>query len=192
MHHQDGARECAGIHVGRRHRDPSGQPTRARRRAGSHGVVARSVWLSLLHDVSGVAESLAVDAREPRRRRGAQPDRRPGRAEAMDEDCARSDVVDSVNLVGADLRVRPRTDTSVGPYMLQRIPRRKYDPSVLPDSSTRLRSGLGLSKARLKEDVQWLTRFRLFRIRLMRSNLTSTNRRWRFITGSITTRTSRI
>ena len=55
------------------------------------------------------------------------------------------------------------------------------------DSSTRVAQVLRPTD---KEDVRWLTRSRLFRTRPMRSNRTSTSRRWRSITASITTRTS--
>ena len=48
---------------------------------------------------------------------------------------------------------------------------REYDPPVCPID---------------KEDVRWLIHFPRSRIRPMRSNRTSTSRRWRFITGSIT------
>jgi hypothetical protein len=41
-----------------------------------------------------------------------------------------------------------------------------------------------------KEDVRWLTHFHPFHIRSMRSNRTSTQRRWRFTTASITRPTS--
>src|SRR5438477_75983 len=83
-------------HLGRRHRDPSREPARARSGARSHGGVARSVRLPVLDDVPRLAESSAVGARGPRRRRGAQPHRRARCAEALDEGRARPDAVDLV------------------------------------------------------------------------------------------------
>ena len=49
----------------------------------------RSVRLSLLDDVSRVAQPSLVDSRRARRRRGSQPNRRAGRPEALDPGRAR-------------------------------------------------------------------------------------------------------
>ena len=80
--------EPGRIGLGGRHRDPSRQPAGARTGPGAHGRDARHVRLPLLDDVPHLAESSALGARRPRRRRGPQPRsscpsrRRPGRSRA--------------------------------------------------------------------------------------------------------------
>ncbi len=157
--------------VGGRHRNPPRQSSGPSDAARPDGPVTRSIRLPLLHDVPSLAQPPVVGARRARRRSGPQPHHRPRPPEALDQGRAGSDAR---HFVGADLRVRPVRHIG-RPLRLASHAARKYDLQVLP----------------VKEDVRWLTRFRPFRTRLTRSNLTSTSRRWRFITASITTRTSR-
>jgi quinolinate synthase len=53
-----------GVGLGGRDRGAPGEPPRARRGAGPHGDLARSVRLPVLDDVPGVAEPPAVDLEE--------------------------------------------------------------------------------------------------------------------------------
>ncbi len=72
IHPEAGARGCARLEVGRRHRGPP-RPSPCRRGgARENRGVARPVRLPLLDDVPRVAEPPAVGARLARRRRGGQ------------------------------------------------------------------------------------------------------------------------
>ena len=84
IHHPPGHRERSRIDLGGRHRDPSRQPARAERQTGEDCAVARPVRVPVLDDVPRVAEPSALDSRRAARRAGAQPNRRPRRAEALD------------------------------------------------------------------------------------------------------------
>ena len=98
IHHPPGHRGRTGIDLGRRHRDSSGQPACAERRAGEDRAVTRPVRVSVLDDVPRFAEPSALDSRRAGRRPGAQPNCRVRRAEALDEGRARSDAFRSLTI----------------------------------------------------------------------------------------------
>src|SRR5205823_6423249 len=108
-------RKPGRIDMGRRHRDPSRQPPRARASSRPHGPVARSIRLSLLDDVPRVSEPPAVDAREPPRGQRPQPHRRSRRPQALD---AR--------------RPRPHADNHVNNRLLALLSRREVRSSGSP------------------------------------------------------------
>ena len=91
--HQRRPRQPGRQRLGGRHRSASGQPADPRGRAGPDGHHPRPVRLPVLDDVPGVAESSALDAREPRRRarsrtRSSSPSRRRARPGSRSTACS--------------------------------------------------------------------------------------------------------
>ena len=129
-----------GLGVGRRHRGASRQPPRARGGARPDRGLARSVRLPLLDDVPRVAESPALDSRRAGRGARPQPDRRAGRAEALEPRRARSDAVDLSRGGSSDPPSsldRPSTaldvrfHSPVGGRMAHELPKLPYDFAAL-------------------------------------------------------------
>ena len=161
-------RQPGGIGLGGRHRDPPRQSARARGRARPDRRLARSVRLPVLDDVPRLAEPPALDSRRARRRQGPQPDRRAGRSEALDAGRARPDAGDPD---------RRDPSASAGLRSSRTASSRSVEPTI-PDVLIRLR-----------RRRRWLMQFHRCPTTTTRSSRTSTSRRWRSITASITRRT---